>query len=86
MKPYTLIRHTTVWDISNDTVDEMSDDIAHVLWRAGLRFTEEVHEEGPTEKISSGSSNASNQLDLPFATNLEQVTPQKLKKLRAPAR
>ena len=37
--------HTLKWEISNEEVDEMSDDMARVLWRAGLRFTEEEIEE-----------------------------------------
>jgi hypothetical protein len=30
--------HCSMWEISNDVVDEMSDDLAHALWRCGLRF------------------------------------------------
>jgi hypothetical protein len=30
--------HCGLWEIENDVVDEISDDIAEVLWRCGLRF------------------------------------------------
>jgi hypothetical protein len=30
--------HCCIWEISNDVVDVMSDDLAHALWRCGLRF------------------------------------------------
>jgi hypothetical protein len=33
--------HCAMWDIENDVVDEISDDIADVLWRCGLRFKDE---------------------------------------------
>lgn len=33
--------HCAVWEIENGIVDEISDDMADVLWRCGLRFTDE---------------------------------------------
>jgi hypothetical protein len=36
--------HCAVWDLENDAVDEISDDMANVLWRAGLRFVDEAQE------------------------------------------
>jgi len=32
--------HCAVWELENEIVDEISDDMAEVLWRCGLRFTE----------------------------------------------
>lgn len=34
--------HCAMWEIQNDVVDEISDDIANALWRCGLRFREEL--------------------------------------------
>jgi hypothetical protein len=34
--------HCAIWEIQNDIVDEISDDIANALWRCGLRFAGEV--------------------------------------------
>jgi hypothetical protein len=36
--------HCALWDLRNDEVDRISDDIADALWRCGLRFK---HEETP---------------------------------------
>lgn len=33
--------HCAMWEIRNDIVDQISDDIASALWRCGLRFKEE---------------------------------------------
>ena len=33
--------HCAVWEIENGVVDEISDDMADILWRCGLRFTDE---------------------------------------------
>jgi hypothetical protein len=33
--------HCAMWEIQNDIVDEISDDIADALWRCGLRFQDE---------------------------------------------
>jgi hypothetical protein len=33
--------HCSVWELRNDVVDQMSDDIAKALWRCGLRFQDE---------------------------------------------
>ena len=33
--------HCAIWEIQNDIVDEISDDIADALWRCGLRFVDE---------------------------------------------
>jgi hypothetical protein len=33
--------HCAVWELENDVVDEISDDMAEALWRCGLRFEEE---------------------------------------------
>jgi hypothetical protein len=30
-----------MWELENDVVDEISDDLADALWRCGLRFQEE---------------------------------------------
>lgn len=30
--------HCSIWEIDNGVVDEISDDLAHALWRCGLRF------------------------------------------------
>jgi hypothetical protein len=37
--------HCAIWELRNDVVDEISDDIADALWRCGLRFTEEIDEQ-----------------------------------------
>lgn len=33
--------HCAIWEIRNDVVDQISDDMADALWRCGLRFKEE---------------------------------------------
>jgi len=33
--------HCAIWEIRNDVVDQISDDIANALWRCGLRFDDE---------------------------------------------
>lgn len=33
--------HCAVWDIDNDVVDMISDDMANALWRCGVRFKDE---------------------------------------------
>ena len=33
--------HCAMWELENDVVDEISDDLADALWRCGLRFQEE---------------------------------------------
>jgi hypothetical protein len=33
--------HCALWEIDNTVVDEISDDLAHALWRCGLRFVDE---------------------------------------------
>jgi len=33
--------HCALWELRNDVVDEISDDLADALWRCGLRFQEE---------------------------------------------
>jgi len=33
--------HCAMWEIQNDVVDEISDDIADALWRCGVRFQDE---------------------------------------------
>jgi hypothetical protein len=40
--------HCAIWEIRNDVVDEISDDMAAALWRCGLRFTGEIEEEDDT--------------------------------------
>jgi hypothetical protein len=32
--------HCAIWELDNEVVDEISDDLAHVLWRCGLRFVD----------------------------------------------
>lgn len=32
--------HCAVWELRNDVVDEISDDLSHALWRCGLRFAD----------------------------------------------
>lgn len=34
--------HCAIWDIQNEIVDVISDDMAAALWRCGLRFKDEV--------------------------------------------
>jgi len=34
--------HCAVWDIQNEIVDQISDDMADALWRCGLRFKDEL--------------------------------------------
>jgi hypothetical protein len=34
--------HCAMWEIENEVVDEISDDMADALWRCGLRFTDEL--------------------------------------------
>lgn len=33
--------HCAIWEIRNDVVDRISDDLANALWRCGLRFQDE---------------------------------------------
>ena len=33
--------HCALWEIDNTIVDQISDDLAHALWRCGLRFVED---------------------------------------------
>lgn len=33
--------HCALWEIDNEVVDVMSDDMAEVLWRCGLRFVDD---------------------------------------------
>jgi hypothetical protein len=33
--------HCAIWEIDNTVVDTISDDMAEVLWRCGLRFVDE---------------------------------------------
>jgi hypothetical protein len=33
--------HCAIWEIENEVVDEISDDLADALWRCGLRFVDE---------------------------------------------
>jgi len=42
--------HCALWEIRNDVVDQISDDIANALWRCGLRFEDEQKQETP-EKV-----------------------------------
>jgi hypothetical protein len=39
--------HCAMWDIENEVVDEISDDMANVLWRCGLRFKDEEGADHP---------------------------------------
>jgi len=32
--------HCAIWEIDNTVVDQISDDLAHALWRCGLRFVD----------------------------------------------
>jgi hypothetical protein len=32
--------HCAIWELRNDVVDQISDDLAHALWRCGLRFSD----------------------------------------------
>jgi hypothetical protein len=34
--------HCAIWEIQNDIVDQISDDMADALWRCGLRFKNEI--------------------------------------------
>jgi hypothetical protein len=36
--------HCAIWEIQNEIVDEISDDMAEVLWRCGLRFSDELQQ------------------------------------------
>jgi hypothetical protein len=36
--------HCGIWELDNDVVDEVSDSLAHALWRCGLRFVDEAEE------------------------------------------
>jgi len=36
--------HCAIWELDNDVVDEISDNLAHALWRCGLRFVDEEEE------------------------------------------
>lgn len=42
--------HCAIWEIRNDVVDQISDDLAAALWRCGLRFQEEQKTEGTPNK------------------------------------
>ena len=37
--------HCAIWEIQNEVVDEISDDIAEALWRCGVRFKDEETQE-----------------------------------------
>jgi hypothetical protein len=45
--------HCAIWELRNDVVDEISDDIADALWRCGLRFTEEIEEQPDDQDTTS---------------------------------
>jgi hypothetical protein len=32
--------HCALWELRNDVVDQISDDLSHALWRCGLRFVD----------------------------------------------
>ena len=34
--------HMAIWEIQNEIVDTISDDMATALWRCGLRFNDEI--------------------------------------------
>lgn len=34
--------HCAFWEVQNEIVDEISDDMADALWRCGLRFQDEL--------------------------------------------
>lgn len=38
--------HCAIWEIQNDIVDEISDDMADALWRCGVRFRDESNKPG----------------------------------------
>ena len=38
--------HCAMWEIENEVVDEISDDIADALWRCGVRFADEEESKG----------------------------------------
>jgi hypothetical protein len=42
--------HCAIWEIRNDVVDQISDDIANALWRCGLRFEDEQND-NESEKV-----------------------------------
>ncbi len=33
--------HCALWELDNEVVDQISDDLAHALWRCGLRFVDD---------------------------------------------
>jgi hypothetical protein len=43
--------HCAIWEIDNDIVDVISDDMAEVLWRCGLRFIDEDADIPSNKKI-----------------------------------
>jgi 2,3-bisphosphoglycerate-independent phosphoglycerate mutase len=36
--------HCAIWELDNQVVDEISDNLAHALWRCGLRFVDECQD------------------------------------------
>ena len=34
--------HCAVWELENSVVDDISDDMANILWRCGLRFKDDL--------------------------------------------
>lgn len=42
--------HCAIWEVENTIVDTISDDMAHALWRCGLRFQEEILEKQKNNK------------------------------------
>ena len=42
-----------MWELDNEIVDVISDDMAEVLWRCGLRFVDEEKEEPLLKKAKN---------------------------------
>ena len=48
--------HCAIWEIRNDVVDQISDDLANALWRCGLRFEDSpAPQETPEEQPDANS-------------------------------
>jgi len=45
--------HCAMWELDNEIVDVISDDMAEVLWRCGLRFVDEEKEEPLLKKAKN---------------------------------
>ena len=52
--------HCAMWEIDNEIVDVISDDMAEILWRCGLRFVDEENNPVTQTKAKNKKRNKKN--------------------------